>query len=173
MLDGDAAHLHLDYDRFFPWGLGTPILAPGESGFDHPALGDVARIIAPVKRQVLPRAPKLRTEDRVGPAKPALQRLGVRIDQQLVRIEPMPVRRIKGSVNTVAVKQVRPSVRQVGVPDLVGIFRKHDARLLLAARAVEQAQLDFFGMRRKNRKVHPLTVPSGPERVWTTRPDLP
>src|ERR1700737_2429846 len=173
MLDGDAADLHLDYDRFFPWGLGAPVLAPGESGFDHPALGDVARIIAPVERQVLPRTPKSITEDRVGPAKSPLQCLGVRIDQQLVRIEPMPVRRIKGSVNTIPVKQVRASVRQVGVPDLVGIFRKHDARLLMAAGAIEQAQLDFFGMRRKNRKVYTLTVPSGPERVGMTRPDLP
>ena len=139
VLDRDAAHLQLDYDRFFPWCLRAAILTPGEGGFDHPALRDVARIVAPVKRQVLPRTAEPITEDRVGPAKPPLQCLGVGVDQQLVRIEPMPVRRIEGSVNTVAVKQVRASIRQVGVPDLVGIFRKHDARLLLTAGAIEQA----------------------------------
>ena len=55
VLHRDAAHLQLDDDCFFPWGLGAPVLAPGKGRFDHPALRDVARIVAPVKRQVLPR----------------------------------------------------------------------------------------------------------------------
>src|SRR4051794_18497682 len=173
VLDRDATHLQFYYYCFFPWGLGAPILTPGEGGFDHPALRNVARIVATAKRQVPPRTSEPITKYRVGPTEPPLQRLGVGVDQQLVRIEPMPVRRIEGPVNTISVKQVRASVRQIGVPDLVGIFRKHDARLFLEAGAIEQAKLDPFGMRRKNRKVHTLAVPSGPERVRATRPDLP
>src|ERR1700757_2579886 len=137
VLEGDAAHLQLDYDGFFPWSLGPPILTPGESGFDHPALRDIARIVPPVKRQVLTRTPKSITEDGVGPAKPSLEGLGVGVDQQLIGIESMPVRRIEGPGNTIPIKQVRTSVRQVGVPDLISVFRKHDARLLLAAGTIE------------------------------------
>ena len=48
VLNGDAVHLQLDDDRFFPWRLRAAILAPGEGGFDHPALRDIARIVAPV-----------------------------------------------------------------------------------------------------------------------------
>ena len=93
VLDRDAAHVQFEDDRLFPWGLGAAILTPGEGGLDHPAFWNIARIVAPIERQILARAAEPITEHRVAPAEPPLKRLGVRIDQQLVRIEAMPVRR--------------------------------------------------------------------------------
>src|ERR1700759_5084385 len=126
VIDRNAAHLQFEYDCFFPRGLRAPIFTPGKGGFDDPALRDVARVVTPVERQILPRTPKSVAEDCVSPAETPLQRFGVWVDQQLVRIEPMPIRRIKGPVNTIAVKQIRSSVRQIGMPDFVGVFRKYD-----------------------------------------------
>src|SRR5712671_790705 len=135
MLDRDAAHVQFEDDGLLPRDLWAAILAPGKSGFDDSALWDVARVVAPVKRQILARAAEAVAEDRVAPANSALERLGVAVDQQLVRIEPMAIGGIVGPVNAVAVEQARTGVRQIGVPDLVGIFRKHDARLLHGCRS--------------------------------------
>ncbi len=173
MLDRDAAHVQLEDDGLFPRDLRAAILTPGESGFDDPALWDIARVVAPVKRQILARAADAVGKDSVAPTNSALECFGVGVDQQLVRIEPMAIGGIVGPVNAVAVKQARTGIRQIGVPDFVSIFRKHDPRLLMAAGAIEQAQLDLLGMGRKDREVDALTVPSGPKRVWATRPHLP
>jgi hypothetical protein len=173
MLDRDAAHVQFEDDGLLPRDLRAAILTPGKSGFDDPALWDVARVVAPVKREILARAAEAVAEDGVAPPNPTLERLGVGVDQQLVRVEPMAIGGIVGPVNAVAVKQARTGIRQISVPDLVGIFRKHDARLLMAAGAIEQAQLDLLGMRRKDREIDALTVPSGPKRVRATRPHLP
>src|SRR5689334_24812128 len=45
-------------------------------------------------------------------------------------------------------------------------------RSFTRAGAIEQAQLDLFGMRRKNREIDPLAVPARPERIWPPRPHL-
>ena len=130
------------------------------------------RALSRRSNEILARAADAVAEHRVVPPQPALQRLGVGIDQQLVGIEAVPVGRIERPVDAVAVKQVRPRVRQIAVPDLVGIFRKHDARLLLAAGAVEQAQFDLFGMRRKKREIDAPAVPGRAQRIGTARPHL-
>src|SRR5262245_62220407 len=106
----------------------------------------------------------------IAPAKPSLKSFGVGVDKQLVRIESMPIHRIEWSIDSVPVKQIGSSVRQIGVPDFVGVFGKDDAGLLMPAGAVEEAELDFFGVRRKDRKVDAFTVPSRSERVRAARP---
>ena len=58
----------------------------------------------------------------------------------------------------------RPRVRQIAMPDLVGTFRQPVARDLMPAR-VEQAQLDFFGVRREHGEVDAKPVPGRTERI--------
>ena len=91
VLDGDAADVQFDDYSFFPRGLGPAILAPCKGGFDDAALRDAARVIASIKRQILAWTPDAIAEHHVAPANPTLQGLSVRVDQQFVRIEPMPV----------------------------------------------------------------------------------
>ena len=76
-----------------------------------------------------------------------------------------PRARIVGAVDAIAVERAGPRVRQVAVPDLVGVFRQHDAVDLALARGVEQAELDLFGVRREQREVDALAVPGGAERI--------
>ena len=59
----------------------------------------------------------------------------------------MSIRRVVRPVNAVAVKEVWTRIRQIGVPDFIGVFREHDPRFFAVARAIEQAQLDLFGVR--------------------------
>ena len=76
----------------------------------------------------------------------------------------MAARRVVGSVDPVAVKLAGPRLGQIAVPDLVGVFGQHDARLLVLPAAIEQAQLDLLGMGREQREIDPLpsqVAPSG------------
>ena len=91
MAFGDRRARELENDRLFPRDLRPALLAPGEGGLDDPAFRDEARIVAPIDRQILARAADAVAENRVGPAQPAVQRLGIGIDQQLVGVEAMPV----------------------------------------------------------------------------------
>ena len=52
----DPAHVQLENDRLFPRDLRPVLLAPGKGRLDDPAFGDIARIVAPVDRQILARA---------------------------------------------------------------------------------------------------------------------
>jgi len=63
------------------------------------------------------------------------------------------------------------NVRHIAVPDLVGVFGQFDARGLALAGLVEQAELDPCRMRREQREVNPLAVPSGTQRMRETLAD--
>src|SRR6202034_319190 len=106
MASSDPADAELQDDRFFPRDLRAMLLAPSESRFDDPAFGDVARIVAPIDRQVLARAAEAVAEIGVGPAQPSVQRFSIGVDQQLVGIETVAIGRIVRTVDTIAVKQV-------------------------------------------------------------------
>src|SRR5207237_10127851 len=138
-VDRDPPHMQLKDDRFFPGDLRTTILAPSEGGLDDPAFWDLAGIVAAVERQIRPLTAYAVAKQRIAPPQPAVQRFGIGIDQQLVGVKAVPIRRIVWSVDAVAVKEVRASIRQVSVPDFIGVFRKHDPRLLAVPRAIEQA----------------------------------
>src|SRR5262245_35824499 len=84
----------------------------------------------------------------------------------------MPLRRLVRTMNPVAVELAELDIRQVAMPDLVGLLRQLDPLRLLGRRAgVEKTQLDLRGMLREQREVDPHPVPGGPERIRTTQPD--
>jgi len=61
-------------------------------------------------------------EIRIVPPQVTYDLLGVGIQQELVMIEAVPIGWVIRSVDTVAVKKSRPGLRQIAVPDLVGLF---------------------------------------------------
>src|SRR5260221_12317520 len=65
-----------------------------------------------------------------------------------------------GAVNAIAVKLARRNVVEIAVPDVLAALRQFDAFELAAALAVEQAQLDLFGVGRKQRKVGAPAIPA-------------
>ena len=65
---------------------------------------------------------------------------GVGIEQQLVRIEAVALRRLIGTVDAVAIMRPGTEIGNEAVKDLVGIFRQFDAGFAVA---VEQTDLDL------------------------------
>jgi hypothetical protein len=84
---------------------------------------------------------------------------GVRIEEELVRIEAQPVIGLIRAVHAKAVDRAGADLGHVPVPDLVAVFGKLDALLLGLAGLVEQAQLDLRRLRREQREIDPLAVP--------------
>lgn len=61
-------------------------------------------------------------------------------------------------MDTVSVNSGRSNVRQITVPDLIGVLGKCDSLEFTFASLVEQAQLDFGGVSRKESEVCTLAV---------------
>ena len=171
VVDRQALDVQLVDDGLVPGRVGPPVVAPGECRIDDLALGHAERAVAIVGREILAPAADAITEMRVAPAQRARDRTGVRIEQQLFRIEAHTGLRIVGPVNAIAVKQPRSCVRQVTMPDLIGLLAQRNALDLAAAFRVEQAQLDTFGVLGKQPEVHAFPVPGRAQRVRPARPD--
>ena len=148
-----------------PVAPGPDILAPCESRIDHHTFRHHEGAVAAVDGQILaPRSDAI-AETGIVPANIADERLGVGVDQQLVRIEAMAARRVIGTVHAVAVKLTGPDIRQVAVPDLMGLFRQIDTLGFAPALRVEQAELDAGRVGGKQRKVDAFSVPCRPQRI--------
>ena len=131
----------------------------------HDALGDVGGAVARVEREVPVGVPAHEAVDPVGVTERAVQRARVGVDEQLVRVEPVPLSRCVGSVHAVAVALPRAESRDVAVPDVVGPGDERVARGLPLAALVEQAELDAGRVRREQREVDAAVPRDGAERV--------
>jgi hypothetical protein len=95
---------------------------------------------------------------RIGP----LDRLGVRIDEQLVRVEAVALVGRVGAVDAEAVALPGPDAGQVAVPLQDGALGERDALLVVVV--VEQAQLDALAVLAEDREVRAVpshVAPSG------------
>ncbi len=93
---------------------------------------------------------------------------GVRVDQELGRVEAMAVPRIVGAVRPQSVPGARAEARDEAVEHVAGALRQRDALDLGLARRVEQAQLDGARVRGEDRDVGPARQERDPERLGTT-----
>ena len=69
-------------------------------------------------------------EERFVPAQRPADDAGVGIEHQLVGIEAMTGVRREGTVDAVAIELARLNVRQIAVPDHVGLFGERDGQRL-------------------------------------------
>ena len=120
--------------------------------------------VAPVGQEVAARRADPVAESASCHADVAVQRLGVGVDQQLVRVEAVAVLRVVGAVDAVAVELPGPHVGQIAVPDLVGVFGQRDAVGLAPALLVEEAQLDLGGIGGEQREIDAAAIPRRPAR---------
>jgi hypothetical protein len=74
-------------------------------------------------------------------------------------------------MHPVTVQLAGPHLRQIGMPDLIGLLRQHHAVDLAPSFGVEQAQLDLLGMLREQREIHAFSIPGCPQRVRATGPN--
>src|SRR5262249_62009352 len=117
--------------------------APGDRGIDPHRLGDEGRAVALVRLQVLAIGADTVAEHGVVPAHHAIDRAGVRVEQELRGIEAMPGRRLVRSGHTIAVPQAGARLRQVAVPDLgVALLEPGAGDFAVAVGPVEETEVD-------------------------------
>ena len=171
MAHGVAADMRLVDHRLGPRHPGPGVLAPGERLLDHPAFGHRSGVVAAVERQVGARRSEPEAVMGVGPAHQPRQGPGVGIHQQLVGVEPVALFGGIGAVHPVAVDLPGLDVRQIAVPDAVGVLRQGDPLQLPVTRTVEQAQVDAGGIGREQGEVDAVAVPGRPQGILASGPD--
>src|SRR5258708_19622200 len=67
----------------------------------------------------------------------------VGIEQKLMRIESVTRLRLIRPMDAVSINSGRSNIRQINVPNLVGVFREYDSLEFTFAPLVEQTQLHF------------------------------
>ena len=105
------------------------------------------------------------------PVDPALDRLGIRVDQQLCRVEAETPLGCVRPVDAVAVPLARPHSRQEAMPVECSAPWKDVPDLRTVRR--EQAELDPLGVLGEQREVRALALPGRPERKGPPRPHQP
>ena len=114
-------------------GARRAIVSPGESRIDHAAARHERRAVALVEGQIVAGLQLVAEHGRI-PVEIADDGLGVRIEQELVRIETVAVGGLIRPVDTIAVDGTGARIGQKAMPDLVGEFGQLDALdLALAA----------------------------------------
>ncbi len=146
------------------------VLAPGEGRVHHPALGHESGVVAGIEREVSLGVADAVAEMGVGPPERAVERLGIRVEQQLVVVEAVAALGLVGPVDPVAVELARAHLGEVGVPDLVGVLGHHHARDLAVAGLVEQAQLHPLGVLGEQCEVDAHAVPGRPQGIGRAGP---
>ena len=90
---------------------------------------------------------------------------GVGIEQKLIGIEAVPGIWIISTVNAVTIDGAGTDVREIAMPDLVGVLGKLDTIELAATGLVKDSNFDFCGVGGKKRKIGAATVPGSASRV--------
>jgi len=88
--------------------------------------------------------------------------------EKFVGIKSVTRLRLITTVDAVSVNSGRSNVRQVTVPNLVGVLRERDSLEFTFASLVEQAQLDFGSVSREESEICTLAVPRCAARMRQT-----
>jgi hypothetical protein len=100
-----------------------------------------------------------------------VDRRGVGVEQELVRVAPVTLRGVVGAVDAVAVALTGLDRRQVHVPHEGIVFGHLDA-IRLGAVVGDETQLDALGDLGEQREVDPRTAVGRPQGVGLSGPDL-
>ncbi len=163
MLHGQSAHVGFVDHGPVPGRGRCTLCAPAESRIDHGTAWHVTGAVAAVETEIAIAVTQGVAEQVWGPLQFADDLLGIGIQQQLVGIEAMALFRRIRAVHPVAVTLPGPHVRQVAVPDLVGVLGQRDTLDFTVAR-VEQAEFHPGSVPRVQREVHTQAVPGRPQR---------
>ena len=130
----ETAHMRLVDNHAFPRQRIALGVAPREIGVHHLALRHEGGAVALVEGKVAVFVIERVAEDFRPPLQIANMRLGVRVEQQFVRIEAMAFLGCIRAMHAVAIDRTGLQIRHEDMPDLIGIFGKFDALNFLLAR---------------------------------------
>ena len=143
------------------------VVAPVEERVDHHRLRHARRGVVVVAAVGVA---EVVAEQRLVPLEVAVDGFRVRVDQQLVRVAPVPGGRVVGPVHPVAVALTGFDGRQKAVPDeAVHLVQRHPG---LGAVGVEEAQLHLLGDLAEYREVGARAVVGRAQRVGLAGPLL-
>ncbi len=165
VLLGQAADVRLVDHGLVVGSARRPVQVPVEERVHHDRARDVRRgvgVVPPV------RVPEVVGEHRLAPVDVTLDRLGVRVEQQLGRVAAVPVGRVVRAVHPVPVPLARADARQVPVPDETVHLVQVDPGF--PAVVVEQAEFDPLGYLGEQAEVGAGSVIRGAQRVAVARP---
>ena len=150
--------------------IGDPqrsVIGPVEEWIDHHRGHRIWRGVGVV---VGVRVPESVGEQCLVPVDLAVDRLGVRVEQQLAGIAPQARCRVVAAVHPVAVTLAGVDPGKVAVPDKTIPLRQGNPGL--ATRVVEEAELDPIRGLGEDREIGAATVVGRAERVGRARPDI-
>ena len=165
-------HVHLVDDGVGPRGRRRPVVLPVEVLVDDDALGDRRRVVVTVRHEigVRIRSRNVRQGVRTVMQHRPLDRLRIRVDQQLVRIEAVADGRVVRTVHAIPVALPRTDAAHIAMPVERGSLGQLDPRLAICV--VEQAELDATRVLREEREVRAAPVRRRTEGERLARPDL-
>ena len=163
----EALHVGLVDDARAVGGARRAVALPVEVGVDDDAEHGVRRRVEVVLLVWL--AEPVR-EERFIPVDLAAHGLRVGVEQQLLRVGPLPGRGVVRAVDAVAVQLTRLHLRQVRVPDVGVDLDEVDLRL--DPIVVEEAQDDAVGRLAEQGEVRAVAVERRAERIRGTWPGL-
>jgi hypothetical protein len=163
---GEPLDVHLVDHRVVQRVVRRPVGGPVEERADHHALGDMRRTVLVVAGAVV--------VEGIGeaggmPVDPAVERLGVGVEQQLGGVAAPALGRVPGAMHPEPVALADAEPGQVGVPAEPVDLGQRDAAL---AAVVEQAQLDDLGHLGEQGEVGAGAVVGGAQRIGPARPHL-
>src|SRR5689334_9173710 len=167
-----ALHVTLVDHGPVPRYLQSPIVAPSERRIDDDALRHAAGRVAVVALEILIRVAQLVREERVAPLQRASDGAGVRVEEELGRVEAVALIRVIRAMHAISIQLTGPHVREIAVPDLIGaIANLNVLGLRGVVGATEQAQLYTRRALREEREVDTHAVPRCSEGVRLSTPN--
>jgi hypothetical protein len=167
MAPRQAADVGLVDDRVGVSDLRGPVVSPVEEGAGHHRSHRVRRAIRCAGPQC--GETELVSKHGIVIADRTVDRLGVGIQEQLVRVADLALDRIPRSMDPVAVVLPRGNTGQITMPDEpVHLTQANPA---LGSVVVEQAQVHCVGDLREEGKIRAPSIPGSAERIRCPRPD--
>jgi len=163
VLFGEALNVDFVDDRFVPgraWGL---VATPFERRIGHQRLWHALIVGSVVERKIILGIFHIVAVNALIPCHLAVDRLRVRVDQHLGRVEAFTTFRLVGTVHAEAVSRPGADTRHISMPDAIGSFWKLNCPAWLIGTVLVQAEFNAGSVRGEDGKICPLAIPSGAE----------
>src|ERR1700733_1286836 len=147
----ESLDVHLVNNGVGEGNFRSAIVTPVKTGVGHHALRNTIRVVLNVHLEVISRSNVIR-EYRCLPVDFSRDCLRIRVDEQFVVVEAMPLFRSPRTFNSKTIELTWLDVPYEAVPDKCGTLAERNA-ISLRPRRVEQAQIYAGGILREDREI--------------------
>src|SRR5262249_36826545 len=123
---GETLDVQFVDEGLVPGDSRRTVIAPGEGRIHYYSQRGVGCTVAIVERQVELRILKLVGKQLIVPPNVTTDQLGIRVEHELVGVEPVPLDGLERPVDPVAIELARQYIGEVSVPDFVCVLLQRD-----------------------------------------------